>query len=220
MHFSLKSFLVGAILFSAALSPSISKANMVFIEDQDDRFSISFPDTWKKVGNQKPDDKLTMLGQGENDFAVCRVRVRKDRRFVIYPSKFDSDIQQTSFSRDFWNDYLGDYNDVSVDVFRDEVGLGFGTASMVEASYETAEGAIVKKRGIMFASLYHDQLYVVDCSSEESVYPKRRTTFMSIIKSTDFTPVTSGRKNGYYRDFTGDAEVKVNGHKEFDAYKF
>ncbi len=220
MHSLLKSFLVGAVFCSIAFSPSMSKAETFFVEDQDNRFTVSFPDLWKKVGNQKPDDKLTVVGQGENNFAICRVRVREDRRFVIFPSKFDDAIQRTSFSREFWNNYLGEYNDVDVTYFKDEVGLGFGYASMVEASYETAEGAIVKKRGLMLASLYHDQLYVIDCSSEASVYGKWKPAFMGITKSIDFDKVINEHKNGHYRDFMDDPEVEVRGPKVFDTHKF
>ncbi len=220
MHSLLKSFLVGAVFCSMAFSTSSVSANIFFIEDQDNRFTVSFPDLWKKVGNQKPDDRLTMLGQGENDFAICRVRVREDRRFVIYPDKFNDEIQRTSFSREFWNDYLGDYNDVTVDSFKDDSGLSIGAASMVEASYETAQGAIVKKRGLIFASLYHDQLYVVDCSSEESLYEKWRPAFLSIVKSVEFDKVTSKKKSGHYRDFMDDPAVEVRGPKALDTTKF
>ncbi len=220
MHSLFKPFLIGAVFLSVAFSPSLTKANIFFVEDQDNRFTVSFPDLWKKVGNQKPDDRLTMLGQGENDFALCRVRVREDKRFVIYPSKFDDEIQRVSFSREFWNDYLGDYNEVSVDAFKDDAGLGFGTASMVEASYETAQGAIVRKRGLMFASLYHDQLYVIDCSSEESLYEKWRPSFLSIVKSMEFDKVTSEHKTGHYRDFMSDRAVEVQGPKSLDVTKF
>lgn len=217
MHSLLKSVLVGAAFCSMAVSSA--NAEVFFIEDQGDRFTVSFPDTWQPVNNQKPDDKYTIAAPGKYDFATCRVRVREDRRFVIFPGKFDSDIQKVAYSREFWNDYLGEYDDIEVDVFKDEAGLGFGHASMVEASYDTAEGALVRKRGLMFASLYHDQLYVVDCSAEESVYQKWRQAFFGIVKSIDFKKVTHEHSNGHYRNFGGDADVEVNGPKEMDKYK-
>ncbi len=220
MHSVLKLFFVAIIFSLSTFLPFEAKANIFFIEDQDARFTISFPDLWEKAGNQKPDDRLTMLGRGENDFAVCRVRVRSDRRFVIYPDKFNKEIQRTSFSRDFWNDYLGDYNDVNIEFFKDDSGLSFGAASMIEASYETAQGPIVRKKGIVFASLYHDQIYIVDCSSEESLYSKWRPEFLSIIKSIEFGKVTNSRKSGYYRNFMNDPEVEVIGPKALDNMKF
>ncbi|MCK5374216.1 MAG: hypothetical protein KAJ40_02940 [Alphaproteobacteria bacterium] len=218
-----KSFLTGlafSTLFVSAFS-TFAQAEIFFYEDREERFTMSFPDTWKRVTNQKADDQITISAPGVNDYATCRVRVREDRRFVIYPGKFDSDIQKIAYSRDFWNNYLGEYNDVIVDTFKDQSGLAQGYASMSEASYETAEGPLVRKRGIMFASLYHDQVYVVDCSAAESVFYKWRPAFLSVIKSIEFGEVRHPKLRGNYRIFNNKGEeVKVLGPKELDTYKF
>ncbi len=206
--------------FSSTYSYSV-KAESFSYEDRDENFTISFPDTWKRVNNQKTDDEITIAAPGVNDYATCRVRVRKDRRYVIYPGKFDSDIQKVAYSRDFWNKYLGDYNDIVVDIFKDYSGLGRGYASMAEASYETAETVPVRKRGVMFATLYHDRVYIVDCSSEESVYYKWRPSFMSIVKSFEITSgVRHSKVHGYYRAFDNDKKVKVLGRDKLDTYSF
>ncbi len=223
MHFLLKPVFIGAVFSSIAFSSLLikpSNAEIFFVEDKDNRFSISFPDNWKKISNQKPDDRLSVAAPGKHNYALCRVRTREDRRFVIFPRKFDDAIQKVAFSNEFWDNYLGEYNLVRVDFLKDEAGLGLGHASMVEASYETFEEDIVKKRGIMFASLYHDQLYIVDCSSEASVYQKWRSSFLNIIKSLNFVKVTSERKSGHYRDFMSDPAVEVEGPKALDTYKF
>lgn len=218
MHSFFKSFLVGAAFCSMAISSA--SAEIFFVEDQNDRFTVAFPDSWKKIGNQKPDDKLTVVGPGENAFANCRVRVRSDRRYVIFPNKFGNAIQKVSFSKEFWNNYLGEYDDVSVEAFKDDAGLGRGHASVVEASYDTAEGPLVRKRGIMFASLYYDQLYIVDCSTEASVYPKWRSELLGIVKSVDFEKMQFEKSSGHYRDFQEDKPVEVAGPNELDVYKF
>ncbi len=213
-----KPFLCAAAVFSLAIPAA--QAEIFYIEDQDNRFSASFPDGWASVANQKPDDKLTIMGPGANKFAGCRMRVREDRRFVIYPGKFDGDIQKVAFSDKFWDAYLGEYNAVEINRFRDEAGLGFGHASMVEATYETSEEPIVRKSGIMFASLYHDQLYIVDCAAERSVYQNWRPTFLGVIKSVNFKKVTHEHQNGHYRQFGDDAPVEVQGPNTLDVYKF
>ncbi|MGH1403398.1 MAG: hypothetical protein ACRBDL_04080 [Alphaproteobacteria bacterium] len=220
MNFSLKSFLVGAAFCSLALSlPSKGQAEVYYIENSIERFSVSFPDSWKKVNNQKPDDKLTMIGAGHNTFAECRVSINNDRRFVIYPGDFDPEIQRLEVSSEFWDNYLSDFNNVEVEMFKDNAGLGFGHASVSEAFYETSESAIVRKRALMFASLYHDQLYVLECSAEESVYHRWRPTFLSVAKSMNFKKVTHERMQGHYRDFTKE-EVEVQGPNQLDVYKF
>ena len=222
MNNFIKSFLAGAVFCSAFFSVIYSPVNaeVFFVEDQNDRFTLSFPDLWKQMGNQKPDDKLTVVAPGVNEHATCRVRVNSDRRFVIFPDKYNGNIQKVEFSREFWDNYLSAYNDVNVDFFEDESGFGCDHASMVEASYETTEGAIVRKSGIMFVSLYHDQLYVIECSSEESLYKKYRQTFLGIIKSVNFDKVTHEHKSGYYRSFMNDGDVVIQGPKSNDIYKF
>ena len=218
MHSFFKSLLVGATFCSMAISSA--QAEVFFVEDKNDRFTMTIPDLWKKIGNQKADDKLTVVGPGENGFVNCRVRVRDDRRYVIFPNKFGSAIQKVSFSKKFWNNYLGEYDDVTVDAFKDEAALGRGHASMVEVSYDTAEGPLVRKRGLVLASLYYDKLYIVDCSTEASVYPKWRSELLGIVKSVDFKKMQFENSSGNYRDFQEDDPVEVVGSKELDVYKF
>ena len=122
MHFVKRSFFLAAVFCFIGIGSA--KAEVFFIEDQVNRFSISFPDLWIRINNQKPDDELTIAGPGEPDFAMCRVRVHEDRRFLIYPRKFADSIQKVAYSRDFWKKYLGEYDDVMVDNFREPTGLG------------------------------------------------------------------------------------------------
>ena len=83
MHLIFKFCLTVAVLLTFSFSPA--KAEIFYIEDQDGRFSVSFPDLWRITSNMKPDDQLTVMGPGKNDLAMCRVRVREEGRFKIYP---------------------------------------------------------------------------------------------------------------------------------------
>ncbi len=218
MFSKVKSLLLGTAV-CMALAPT-AQAEIFYIEDKDDLFSISFPDSWAVVTNQKVDDKLTISGPGPNEYAECRVRVRSDRRFAIYPYELETDVQRVAYSYEFWNSYLGEYNDVEINTFRDEAGLGLGFASMAEANFETAEGAIVRKKGVMFASLYRNQMYAVDCSAEETVYNKWKPAFLSIVKSLDFTDKRQKTPQGSYRGFLHDKPTNVLGPTELENYKF
>ncbi len=220
MHFVLKSILVGAVMCSAAFSFSQVRAEVFVIEDQQNSFSLSFPDSWATTTNQKPDDKLTIAGPGVNDYAVCRVRVRQDKRYAIYPVAFSDPVQKVAYSREFWTDYLGEYEDIIVDAFKDESGVGKAFASTAEASFMSTDGTPVRKRGIMFAGLYFDRAYIVDCSSEQTLYDKWRPQFLSIIKSVDFSKMIHEFPNGDYRKFQEDPEVKIQGPAVLDVYKF
>jgi len=218
MNSIFKKFLIGA--FVCTFSFSAAQAEIFVIEDQNDRFSITFPDSWDTINNQKSDDKITIAAPGQYDFATCRMRVRKDGRFKIFPAQFDDTIQKLAYSREFWDDYLGDYNDINIDAFKDEAGLGLGHASMVEVAFETSDATVVRKRGLMFATLYHDTAYIIDCSAEESAFMKWRPDFLSIVKSVDFVPVRDRYSSGHYRNFPADEELVIEGPYEMDVYKF
>lgn len=193
---------------------------MFFYENNDERFTLTFPDTWKRVENQKPDDEITIAGPGDGAYVSCRMRVRKDRRFVVYPGKFDSDIQKVAYSGDFWDTYLGEYDQVVLDYFKDESGLGLGYASLAEVSYETVEGPILRKKAVIFASLYHDRAYIAECSAHESAFLKWHPVFLSIVKSVDFGKVRHPKRQGHYRTFTDkDEEIEVLGPEKLDGYK-
>ncbi|MGH1455566.1 MAG: PsbP-related protein [Alphaproteobacteria bacterium] len=219
----MKTLLLGAVVGSSALvsfSNTQAQAEIFVVEDQQNRFSVSFPDTWAEINNQKPDDKLTIAAQGVNEFVECRVRVRNEERYLVYPEKLAAEVQRQYISRDFWDLYLGEYNEVDVISFKDDAGLGYGHASMVEASYETADSTIVRKKGLAFASVYGNNLYILECSSEETVYDKWRPAFLSIVKSVDFKRVSHPNSEGYYRDFNGgDEQIEIEGPQELDAYK-
>lgn len=222
MTLPLKSFLFGAFMCMCAIAMAQTRAHaeIFYVESEEGGFSVTFPDTWKVISNQKPDDKITIAGPGTYEFSTCRVRVRQDRRFVIFPSQFDDEIQRLAFSRKFWDDYVGEYDNVNINAFKDNSGLGQGYASMAEVTFDTAEGAIVKKRGLMFASLYHDHLFIVDCSAEESVYDKWRPAFLGIVKSINYEPLRDRYMHGHYRQRDEKDDLVIEGPTELDVYKF
>lgn len=210
-----KSFMIGAAACLCFMGASSAQAEVFFVEDQNDGFSVTFPDTWALTENQKADDKLTVTAPGTNALASCRVRVREDRRFLIYPpTKFSDAVQKVGFSKKFWENYLGEYDDVNVEFFKDEAGVGEAFASMVEASYTTATGTIAHKRGIMFAGLYRDNVYILDCAAQEDAYAKWRPDFMGIIKSVDMRQEVHQKSHGAYRDFNSDADIVIQGPKD------
>lgn len=218
MQFLYKSVLVGAALCSVAFTSA--KAEVFQLSDTEGQFSLTVPDTWSQANNQKADDRITVEGPGANDYAVCRVRVRNDERFKIFPQQYDSAVQRAGYSRKFWDLYLGEYEDVRIDAFKDEAGVGKAFASMAEVSYTTVDGTPVHKRGVMFGGLYEGGAYVVECSAEQSLYQKWRLEFLSIIKSVDMIKKDHEFRNGDYRKFNEDLDVNIHGPKVQDIYTF
>jgi hypothetical protein len=102
---------------------------------------------------------------------------------------------------------LASYDDYDIGRVFDGGGLGRWRASYATAGYTKRDGtAYMSRRGIMFASLYYDTVYVVECSSLEHAYEKWHRDFMSVIKSIDFKQIYHLKKTGKYADFLKDAD--------------
>ena len=192
-------------------------------QDLHSKMTVSYNDTWQRVSNQNPDDVLTVRAPdralGVYDYAECKINVADEGRFKIYPVRYSGNIQRLYISEDFWDRYLGQYDNVVIHKGTDNNGLGDGFASMASVSYETVKGAKMAKRAIGFASHYNNRIYTVECSAEESAYHEWHGAFLSFIKSIDFHDRTNFAISGYYRDFLGDKELKVRGPSVFeDSY--
>ncbi|MFP4313944.1 MAG: hypothetical protein ACLFR0_06430 [Alphaproteobacteria bacterium] len=198
------------------LGAGSAQADVFYWEDAQTHLSFTYPDRWDVRHNQRPDDIYSVAAPGANNHAICRLRVREDNRYAIYPEYMANSIQRVAYSNQFWDEYLAEYNDVHVHRVYDDAGLGRGFASFAEASYTTALGPKMEKRGIMFASLYNNKAYIVECSAEKHAYPKWHNSFLSLVKSVDFRKEINEAKNGYYRNFYGESLV-IKGAKDIDV---
>jgi hypothetical protein len=195
-----------------------AKAQEVFYwSDPHTEFSVTFPDEWRQISNQKPDDVLTIAAPG-TDNAECRLRRREDRRSVIYPRDFAPEVQRTSYSIDFWEKYLGEYDNAVVNAGRDNAGLGKGFASYADASYLAVVGPRVPMRGIMLGGVYNDKSYIFECSAAHAAFDQWHPYFLSILKSVDFRAEYSNRTNGYYRPFQNDPDIRIRNARPMDTY--
>ena len=219
MKKTLLSLCSGALVLAALSTsfPQSAKADIFEFHDPQGRFQVTFPDRWRATSNQKADDVLVVKAPGEHEYVECRVRVRPDNRYAVYPANYAPNIQHVAYSREFWENYLGDYNDVHVDAFHDDAGMGRGFASWADVSFTTAQGPLMEKRGIMFVSLYENNAFIIDCSAQKAAYEKWRPSFLSFIKSIEFTPITTPFRSGYYRNFMGDQPLQIRGASEHDV---
>lgn len=199
-------FLLSSALVALSFLPAVSaRADVWFWQDDKTGLTVTFPDTWAMITNRAPDDILTIAAPG-GDRAMCRIRAREDRRFMIYPVSYMSSVQKVAYSREFWERYMnGDYDLVSLDAVQDGAGLGRGNASYAVATFDAPgpeNGTL--KRGLMFAALYNDTAYIADCSADASAYNVWAPAFQGIMKSIDFKKVYHERPTGHYRKFLED----------------
>ena len=160
---------------------------------------LTFPDTWRRINNQKPDDLLTILGPSAQVRPVCRLRARHDARFTGYPSPYASDIQHAEYSTTFWNDYTGEYDNVQMFDMQDNAGLGRAFASLAVYAFTDAVAKSGQVRtGQSFAGVYFDTAYIFDCSVAAYAFKDWQPDFVSIAKSIQMRGITSATPNGYY----------------------
>ncbi len=197
----------------------VAQAEVFYYDSPRGHFSVSFPDDWRVINNQKPNDMLTIAAPGQAEEVQCRVRVQQDRRFSMYPARFSDEIRSVSFSQDFWKDYLMEYKDAEILGVNDNAGFGRGFASYAEAKFTNAVGVDVDKHGLMFVSLYGDKLYVAECAAHADYFVKWRPAFMNFMKSVDFTKTVQEHPRGNYRDFLG-SPLKIYGPKNVDAGRY
>jgi len=196
------------ILAAVLLSPSVAKADYFVWKDEKTGLAITFPDTWKMQNNVGDNTILTVMGSSHNDQPVCKVDVKDDKRFTIYPAHYGPDVQKVAVSVPFWQQYLAQYDKYTLGNVYDGVGLGRWYASYAVAGYTRHFGSVMQsRRAVMYASLYRDKLYVIECSALDHAYEAWQNDFRGIIKSVDFKKAYHEVPTGEYADFLHEAET-------------
>jgi len=133
--------------------------------------------------------------------------VNDDRRYTIFPARYGDDVQKVAVSQPFWKSYLSRYDGFLIGNVYDGAGLGRWFASYALASYNQRVGTVTQsRRAVMFASLYGDKLYVVECSSLAHDYERWDGDFRGIIKSIDFKKFYHELPTGDYANFLKESE--------------
>ncbi|HRK97917.1 MAG TPA: hypothetical protein PLE43_05485 [Alphaproteobacteria bacterium] len=197
---------LGLMVAAAMLVMTASaKADYIVWTDIHTGARVSYPDTWKTINNQQPDDIITLSIPSGEDNASCRLRANEDRRFVIYPNRYRDEVRDTNFTNDFWTDYTASYDNVNVIRQQNEAGLGQGYASMTLISFVTPpDEPYADKAGLMLVTNYGDKVYVAECTSTSMSYRQYHTAFLSFFKTISFKPAYSVTKVGDYRNFLKD----------------
>ena len=188
-------------------APVAANADYFVWQDPHSGMTATFPDTWKRQSNQQPDDMLTIMGPAsDNAQPVCRIRVRDDARALIFPPEYSRSVQKTFVSQTFWKDYLATYDNFNTGPIY-EGGLGRGFASYTTVSFTRRDGTVNQTRsGILFASLYFDKVYIVDCSALSDGFEQWVDSFRSIVKSVNFRKAHHEKDHGDYANFLKKAD--------------
>ena len=219
MSFSFRSVLTAIAVLGLFVSPALigqAKAEVFFWQDPVSKVSLTFPDTWRVIHNQKPDDVLTIVAPSDGAFPMCRLRVREDLRHRIYPARYADELQRVYYGSDFWDKYAAEYAQATVEDTHENAGLGRGFASYAHISFVSDAGPKMKRRGLVFASLYHNKVYILECSAEQSAFDQWYDPFLSVVKSVDFRQEVFQFPGMFYRPLP-DPLLKINGEREIDV---
>lgn len=187
--------------------PQGAKADYFLWEEPKTGLTITFPDTWKRQSAQHPDEVLRVAGPSEGGNPICTVQIADDNRYTIFPPDYGDAVQRVAVSIPFWKSYMQNYDDYTIDHVYDGGGLGRWLASYAMGSYSLRDGTVLQNRqGLMFASLYHDKIYIAECTSLNHAFGVWNADFRSIIKSIDFKKTYHEHKTGDYAHFLGEAE--------------
>ncbi len=180
-----------------------AKADIFVWKDAETDIKVSFPDTWKIISNQNPDTILTVIAPDTEAMPICRLRVREDKRFRMYPVQFESDIQKVAYSHNFWIDYLmGQYDNLNIAQSLDEAGLGRSFAAFALFNYDgLPEESGEFRQGLGFASHYFDFGLIAECTANQIGYPDWVPQFMQFFGAIDYPTIYGTTVNGGYRDF-------------------
>lgn len=199
---------------------SSAQAEIYVWQDRDARMSLSYPDSWRMVHNQKPDDVLTIMGPSKNaqeDFASCRMRANDDDRFQIYPQRYSAALRNKNYGAAFWQSYVGQFASGTVDRASDAGGLGRGFGSYAYMTYVSDAMPLMPRRAVAFVSLYNNRAYVIECSAKAAAFDAWENTFLSIVKSVSFAKESYEVPGGYYRQLYPIELIKINGARDIDV---
>lgn len=195
-------------LFIALLIlPLTAHAHYNVWQDPVTGLTLSFPDTWRRSHNQMPDDILVVKPEARSGHPVCRVRVRDDARFGIYPPQLDDSVQRVGYSKDYAEQYLAEYVRPKINVFQDGASIGRGHALYMEADYtHTYPGPNMRRKAMVMISQYAEKVYIIDCSAKVEDFDNWKSLFLTFAKTVDFQKADHELWVGNYRNFLNEKD--------------
>lgn len=210
----MRSFAIFILTVFMFLMPVAAQADYHVWDDAESGITVSFPDTWRVSNNVQPDDVFTVAPPAAEGYAVCRIRVQDDRRFMMYPPKLSEEIQLVKYSTEYWEEYLNGFANPTIHIMRDNASLGKGVAGYVLASFDRDNpGPMMRRKAMIFATSYYDHLYILECSAAEHAFDRWRLSFLSLAKSVDFKKTHHELITGEYEDVLDDGLFAVHGYE-------
>ncbi len=182
-------------------------AHFYVYRDPDFKIDVTYPDDWRAQGGLPGDARYKVMAPNpNNDQAQCIIFAKHDRRYLIYPRDYISDILAQEMQWDYWEQAVSKYDDLYF--YYDNFGaLNGGPARYTLVDYidRTAEkntdGKAVRKRAWVYGAIAGDLHINVHCSSTLDSFADHADDFGQIIDSVTFPVPYATTYRGAYRDF-------------------
>lgn len=168
---------------------------------KDDEFEIDlvYPDLWREQLNGNPDVRIEILAPQAQDLARCKVYAKEDKRYMMYPQKYNKRVNSIVFDMDGVRQHYIEKDTLSVIKRDDYAGIGKADAVFAEVRFvDHSRPVAIPMQGIMFATLYGDLNFVFECEAVAKNFEYWRPVFMNMAKSIDFPLWQDVHPHGLY----------------------
>lgn len=182
-------------------------------KDPQHGYTMSFPDSWRVNTPDQPDTRLRVAGPVGEDRTTCRMQVDHDGRAQMYTKEFVDEYVSETLNRRFWELRTGEMANAKITSFVAPASMGDkGDASAIHVSFlaDDGSGQMQQMRGVMFASLYADKIFVTSCSTRAEKFGQYAEIFGSILNSVQFDGRYHPYATGYYRNFLMDPKLVIS----------
>lgn len=202
-----KLLLSAAMVTALLLAFAPARADTFIWQDPQGDFSMSFPDTWRVQTPDNANTSLRIAGPIAEEKPVCSMQVSHDGRALIYPKRLVDEAVVEFLTEDFFRDQIAQYANAQMTAYYAPASMG-GKGDATAARYVYNDNG-TPMYGIMFASLYGENLYLSSCASKLESYNRWAPVFASILGSVELKDKYHPFPTGYYRDFLADPELAL-----------
>lgn len=206
-------FVIHLFLFSTLVGIFNPAKAEVFVW-QDAEFAVQFvyPDDWRPQFNPHPDVKLHVLAPQGRDFAACKISLKKDMRYVMYPSRYTTRINSIVFDVNGIKEHFVERDNVSVIYRNDFSAIGKADAVYADIRYVGRQNGVpVPMQVMMFATLFGDMNFVFECEAAAQNWVYWRPIFINMAQSVDF-PISDQPMpyRQYQYDFVNEGDILLS----------
>lgn len=193
-------------ILAALLVPTAAHATVDVYKNPQYGYQWNYPDSWmpQTETGGLPHSYRIVADEGRST-AWCEITSDDDRRFIIYPAKYQGDIMERELGPEFWMTWLSDNDNVIYLDVSERSGLGSGAATSIYVDYTRHDGK--PERSFLAATIHGGVKYVAQCAAHPQEFAKYEKLFHSILATLKLKQAFHPFPHGFYRDWSKDKPI-------------